>query len=91
MSNLQQLVKNKFAAAKESKDLVSFETTQTEKESSGIKFQLTLAPALAQKTGSSGNKSNPFIDPNPALIVKELDEHLILLNKFAVIPNHMLL
>lgn len=39
MSNLQQLVKNKFAAAKESKDLVSFETTQTEKESSGIKVK----------------------------------------------------
>lgn len=36
MSNLQQLVGEKFKAAKESKALFSFETTEVEKESNGI-------------------------------------------------------
>lgn len=56
------------------------------------KFQITLAPALAKKPQGDDNKekTSPFINPNPDLLVKELDEHLLLLNKFAVIPNHML-
>ncbi|KAG1151248.1 hypothetical protein G6F37_000314 [Rhizopus arrhizus] len=92
MSNLQQLVTEKFKAAKESKAVFSFETTEIEKESNGINFQITLVPALAKKPQGDDNKekTSPFINPNPDLLVKELDEHLLLLNKFAVIPNHML-
>jgi ATP adenylyltransferase len=55
-----------------------------------------LAPALGQKPTSEnkeegGENPNPFLNPNPALVVKELDEHILLLNKFAVIPNHLLI
>ncbi|KAI9261028.1 ATP adenylyltransferase-domain-containing protein [Sporodiniella umbellata] len=97
MSSLSQLVQSKFEAAKESKDLIAFDTTQTVKDSRGVKFHITLAPTLAKKTGASetskeqAKKTNPFVNPNPALVVKELDEHFLLLNKFAVIPNHLLL
>ncbi|GAA5815203.1 hypothetical protein MFLAVUS_008709 [Mucor flavus] len=90
-----QLVENKFSQAKESKDLLYFESTETKKESNGVEFAVTLVPALAQKPSDNKNKDtekpNPFLNPNPALVVKELDEHLIILNKFAVIPNHLLI
>lgn len=35
-------------------------------------------------------KVNPFLPPNPALHVKDLDEHRVLLNKFCVTPHHIL-
>lgn len=98
MSGFFQSVEKKFNEAKESKDLFSFETTVAKKVSNDVEFQLTLAPALGQKPTSSSEdkeekkeKPNPFLNPNPALVIKELDEHILLLNKFAVIPNHLLL
>lgn len=62
-----------------------------------IQFILTLAPALGQKsaekkeTKDGEEKPNPFLNPNPALVVKELDNHIMLLNKFAASPNHLLI
>jgi ATP adenylyltransferase len=54
-----------------------------------------LAPALNNKPTAEKKegeeKPNPFLNPNPALVVKELDQHLVLLNKFSVIPEHILL
>lgn len=56
-----------------------------------------MAPALGEKdnvkqdTKEGEEKPNPFLNPNPALIVKELDNHIMLLNKFAVSPNHLLI
>ncbi|KAG2199171.1 hypothetical protein INT46_000015 [Mucor plumbeus] len=88
MSAFAREVQKKFDSAKESKDLISYETTE---------FILTLAPALGQKanvkkeTKDSEEKSSPFLNPNPALVVKELDNHIMLLNKFAVCPNHLLI
>lgn len=116
MSAFAREVQTKFDSAKESKDLISYETTEVEKESGGMKvsdciiwrfsnnskrdayimqFVLILAPGLGQKTKEDkkegGEKPNPFLKPNPALVVKELDEHIMLLNKFAVSPNHLLI
>ncbi|KAI9486711.1 MAG: ATP adenylyltransferase-domain-containing protein [Benjaminiella poitrasii] len=98
MSSFLQEVETKFNTAKENKDLFSFESTQTEKESNGMKFKITLVPGLAKKTSDKDKedkeddkKSNPFENPNPALVVKELDEHNIFLNKYAVIPNHLII
>ncbi|CEG73093.1 hypothetical protein RMATCC62417_08538 [Rhizopus microsporus] len=94
MTQFTKLVDEKFTAAKEKKALFSIDAIQAEKESGGIKFEITCAPALAKKPTNedkSQEKVNPFLNPNPDLVVKELDEHLILLNKFAVIPNHLLL
>lgn len=56
-----------------------------------------MAPALGQKDEAKQEKKegeekpNPFLNPNPALVVKELDNHIMLLNKFAVTPNHLLI
>ncbi|KAI7901684.1 ATP adenylyltransferase-domain-containing protein [Cokeromyces recurvatus] len=96
MSSFVQEVKNKFDAAKENEQLFSFDSTTVEKESNGMNFKITLVPALAQKKSNQkveedGKKCNPFENPEPALVVKELDEHRILLNKYAVIPNHLII
>ncbi|OBZ89861.1 5',5'''-P-1,P-4-tetraphosphate phosphorylase 2 [Choanephora cucurbitarum] len=97
MMNLFQEVQTKFNAAKESGDLISFDSTQVVKESGGIKFTITLAPALAKKEENKKEnqqkeeKPNPFLNPNPALVIQETEEHRLLLNKFAVIPNHLLI
>lgn len=61
-------------------------------------FEITYAPALAEKPrlempqSEDGKKVkvNPFLPPNPALHVKDLDEHRVLLNKFCVTPHHIL-
>ncbi|KAI9358807.1 hypothetical protein BD770DRAFT_69358 [Pilaira anomala] len=95
MSTFFQLVEKKFNEAKENKELFYFESTVSNKESNGVDFILTLVPALAKKPKSDkkeedAEKPNPFLNPNPALVIKELDEHFVLLNKFAVIPNHLL-
>ncbi|KAI8638254.1 ATP adenylyltransferase-domain-containing protein [Parasitella parasitica] len=97
MSAFAKLVQEKFDSAKKSEDLISYETTEVEKASGGMNFILTLAPALSQKTAQnkeskdSKEKPNPFLNPNSALVVKELDQHIMLLNKFAVSPNHLLI
>ncbi|KAI8987635.1 ATP adenylyltransferase-domain-containing protein [Mycotypha africana] len=96
MSFLQE-VEAKFNAAKESEDLISFNTTEVEKECDKIKFLITLVPGLSQKKNEEKEKnkdkenSNPFLNPNPKLFVKELDQHNLLLNKFSVVPNHLLI
>ena len=62
-----------------------------------LQFQLTLAPALGQKSkskkeeGKNVEKIDPFLNPNPALVIEQLKDHILLFNKFAVIPNHLLL
>ncbi|CEP19887.1 hypothetical protein [Parasitella parasitica] len=96
MSAFAKLVQEKFDSAKQSQDLISYETTEVEKESGGMNFILTLVPALGQKTAvledkDKKEKPDPFLNPNPALVVKELDAHIMLLNKFAVSPNHLLI
>ncbi|KAI8969806.1 ATP adenylyltransferase-domain-containing protein [Pilobolus umbonatus] len=91
--DLLKTIEEKFESAKKGSQLFSFDSTVVTKESGSVKFELTYVPALGKKSSSSNKKEkmDPFENPDPALVVKELDEHIILLNKYSVIPKHILL
>jgi sulfate adenylyltransferase (ADP) / ATP adenylyltransferase len=62
-------------------------------------FQLRFSPALASKPkaprlhpDASGNHYDPFENPDPALLVVDLPpSHILVLNKFAIVPEHFIL
>ncbi len=67
-----------------------------------IKFQLRYCPALAAKPkekvpdwSKPKSKADPFANPGPELFIsdipKEKPSHLLVLNKFPVIPNHFII
>lgn len=62
-----------------------------------IQFQVRYAPSLAKKPTKTSiaqadtNPANPFLPYNPALHVADLEEHVLLLNKFCVVPHHTLI
>ncbi|KAI8146036.1 ATP adenylyltransferase-domain-containing protein [Fennellomyces sp. T-0311] len=93
---LPSLIQEKYDAALKSKDLFFFETTQVKKNVHGVEFEITYAPSLANKpSGAPAEenkkiKVNPFLPPHPALHVMDFDEHSIVLNKFCVVPHHVI-
>ncbi|KAL0082957.1 ATP adenylyltransferase [Phycomyces blakesleeanus] len=101
MTDFSTLVQQKYDAALASKDLLFFEAETVKKDTRGINFEITCVPSLGQKPKAKDNddskegekkeeKVDPFLSPNPNLLVEEKDQHLILLNKFCVVPNHIL-
>lgn len=78
--------------------LLPVETRLSLMEQAGIRFQLRWVPALQKKRAvtrladAGEREQNPFLQPDPRLTVGRLDDHyLVLLNKFRVITNHLLL
>ncbi|TKY85407.1 hypothetical protein EX895_005569 [Sporisorium graminicola] len=81
--------------------------TLQESEATGVAWQIRTVPALlkkpkandtpsqpaAEETKSQQNKSDVFAPPYvPNLLVKQLGtDHVVLLNKFCVVPQHFLL
>ncbi|KAI9008460.1 HIT-like domain-containing protein [Phycomyces nitens] len=95
MSTFSALIQQKYDAALASKDLLFFEAETVETNARGTKFEITCVPSLGNKPKSDKDekekeKVNPFLSPNPKLLVDEKDQHLILLNKFCVVPHHIL-
>jgi len=102
--SLPSLVKDRFTAAKASQSLV-FSSTELAilHSKSGLPFQLRYCPSLAKKpTGKeskdskpSGPKPDPFQNPPADLLVTELPvqnpTHILVLNKFPIIPCHFIL
>ncbi|ORZ24644.1 HIT-like domain-containing protein [Absidia repens] len=91
--SLETLVKEVYSSAKENKNLFIFESTSSQKEANGIQFQINYVPTLAKKPTDGNNEKpiNPFLNPDPALVVKEDGNYRILLNKFCVVPHHLLI
>ncbi|RDW71211.1 hypothetical protein BP6252_07774 [Coleophoma cylindrospora] len=98
-ANLPILVKERFNAAKDSGAL-NFYPTQVALLPCGeprIPFQVRFSPALAHKPKADKPKDSkkpfdPFLDPPPDLLVCELPpQHNIVLNKFAIVPEHFIL
>lgn len=61
-----------------------------------VQFQLRFSPALANKPRSNKLSNlkpvDPFQDPPKGLFVTELPpSHILVLNKFPVVPNHFIL
>jgi len=98
------LVKDRFTAAKASQSLVFSSTELVILHSkSGLPFQLRYCPSLAKKptgkqskeTKPSGPKPDPFENPPADLLVTEVPvqnpTHILVLNKFPIIPCHFIL
>ncbi|RKP06265.1 HIT-like domain-containing protein [Thamnocephalis sphaerospora] len=76
-----------------------FTPTKTETlYQAGAAFEVRLAPSLAKKPVAGEAEvaqrskpwKNPFLPYDERLLVKTLREHVILLNKFCVVPGHIL-
>ncbi|KAF2966648.1 hypothetical protein GQX73_g6898 [Xylaria multiplex] len=92
------LVKDAFVKAQASGDLFYFPTQVTVLTVGSFAFQLRYSPSLAQKpkppkpAESNARPFNPFENPSPALLVAQLPpSHRLILNKFAVVPEHFIL
>jgi ATP adenylyltransferase len=61
----------------------------------GISFQVRLAEALGKKPKSQlkidGPKPNPFLPPDPKLLITSLDHHHLLFNKYCISRDHLLI
>ncbi|KAI1310874.1 HIT-like domain-containing protein [Xylaria venustula] len=97
-SNLPTLVKDAFAKAQASGDLIYYPTQVAILAVGSLAFQLRYSPALAQKpkppkpVEPHARPFNPFENPSPALLVAQLPpSHRLVLNKFAVVPEHFIL
>ncbi|OAA64375.1 bis(5-nucleosyl)-tetraphosphatase [Niveomyces insectorum RCEF 264] len=101
-ANLPDLVRAAFARARAAGDLTFFPTQVALLRVHGVPFQLRFAPALAHKPkaprpsgggGRPADTTNPFANPPPGLVVLPQlgPSHRLLLNKFAVCPDHAIL
>ncbi|PYH35500.1 putative bis(5'-nucleosyl)-tetraphosphatase [Aspergillus neoniger CBS 115656] len=101
--SLSSLVSRRFVAARDAGHLIFSSTHLATVHTSSIPYQVRYCPALAKKpTGApkpdkapSGPKPDPFQDPSPDLLLaqipRENPSHVLVLNKFPVIPNHFIL
>lgn len=101
--SLSTLVAKRFTAAEESGHLLFSQTHLTTIHTAGIPYQLRYCPALANKPSGAPNsdksttkpKFDPFQDPSPELLIAQIPRenptHVLVLNKFPVIPNHFIL
>ncbi|ORY02322.1 ATP adenylyltransferase [Basidiobolus meristosporus CBS 931.73] len=80
-------------------ELVFIETEIESFVEDGVEYQLRLVPQLDKKpeqTAEAVNAEkaatsvNPFLPYNPDLFVTEFEDHVVLLNKFCVVPGHLL-
>ncbi|KZF24984.1 5',5'''-P-1,P-4-tetraphosphate phosphorylase 2 [Xylona heveae TC161] len=101
---LPSIVRNRFNAAKAAGSLIFSPTELTVIHTAGVPFQLRYCPALAKKptpkdgqreTNRPSKKPDPFDNPPQDLLVAdtppELPNHILVLNKFPIIPQHFIL
>ncbi|PNY22822.1 Uncharacterized protein TCAP_07057 [Tolypocladium capitatum] len=99
--NLPELVTTAFAKARLDGELHYFPTQVTTLRVGSIPFQLRFSPALANKprgpppdarSPRPHQPADPFADPPPGLFIADLGPaHYLVLNKFAVVPEHFIL
>lgn len=98
-SNLPELVKAAFARAKSNGDLTYYATQVTLLSPTSSPFQLRFSPALANKPTAPRPKNpsqkpfDPFEAPEqgPLFVAEVPPEHNLVLNKFAIVPEHFIL
>ncbi|KAI0455333.1 HIT-like domain-containing protein [Xylaria acuta] len=96
--NLPALVKEAFVKAQANGDLIYYPTQVAILTVGSLAFQLRYSPSLAQKpklpkpVEPNARPFNPFENPSPALLVAQLPpSHRLVLNKFAIVPEHFIL
>jgi len=91
---LKQRLQETVASALACGALQPIDTEMIRLHDAGIDFQIRWVSSLQRKAsaGAGNARYNPFLQPEPELIVGALGvHHLALLNKFNVIDNHMLI
>ncbi|CEP21765.1 APA2 [Cyberlindnera jadinii] len=99
--NFTELVANTYNEAADKGDVVFTESTTKFIDDDDFQFAITFAPSLAKKPTQEKapeqearpENFNPFLNPDPKLTVVAgyADDYNILLNKFPITPNHLLL
>lgn len=98
--NVNELVAQKYASAKEGGHIhfLDTESTTLKDKDSKMDMLVSYAPSLQKKperAEAQESKTDPFAKPEPELTVLEDlngdNQFKLLLNKFPVIPNHLLL
>ncbi|KAJ1678227.1 hypothetical protein EV182_004513 [Spiromyces aspiralis] len=98
-TDLDSRVSAVYENAKKSGDLIYYESERHYVESCGIRFEVRLVPGLIRKPDSRPEDTekkpgfvNPFKPYNPHLHVEDISPtHVLLLNKFCVVPHHSLI
>ncbi|KAG6831825.1 hypothetical protein H0H87_003744 [Tephrocybe sp. NHM501043] len=105
-SKIISSVSEKFSNARDSGDLYFFPSTIWKHEELGVEFEIRLCPALQKKLDGDptveasrveGTRLDVFAPPyNPNLHLGDLQDdggtkYAVLLNKFALLPDHFLL
>ncbi|KAK3368570.1 histidine triad-like protein [Podospora didyma] len=106
LANLPELVRTTFSKARASGDVNFYPTKVAVFDVNSVPFQLRFAPSLANKPknpphSSSSEQSlpkkapfDPFDNPPAPLLIttpSALDSHFLVLNKFAIVPEHFIL
>jgi ATP adenylyltransferase len=65
-------------------------------ERNGIPFQLRIIPSIAKKPvvadqKTAAQKFNPFLPPDPHLLIQQTSDYNLVLNKYSVVPDHFLM
>ncbi|SCU96380.1 LADA_0H00606g1_1 [Lachancea dasiensis] len=97
---LRETIASTYAKSIESGDVHFFQSDskKVKDPTTGSQYLITHAPSLLRKPergDEEAEKRNPFAEPEPQLTVSEdlygLGEYKLLLNKFPVVPKHLLL
>lgn len=96
-TNFENKVTETYERAFRRGELYFVESTIANITENDIEFEIRFAPSLAKKPTAEQteesplkNKVDPFAPYNQELFVQEFENHVILLNKFCVVPNHIL-
>ncbi|CAG8487541.1 10639_t:CDS:2 [Racocetra fulgida] len=99
-THFEERVAEKYNRALQRGELSFIESKVTHIKDKGIEFEIRLAPSLAKKpTGNLRTKdelqqkpkADPFLPYNQDLFVQEHGKYNILLNKFCVVPHHLII
>ncbi|MCB1077188.1 MAG: phosphorylase [Verrucomicrobiae bacterium] len=94
---LRESIRKRSASALASGALVPIDSEETLIEDHGATFPVRVATHWKRKSAAStanpnSPHANPFLPPDPALVVGGVSRtHLAVLNKFAVLPGHLLI
>ncbi|KAJ2229905.1 bifunctional AP-4-A phosphorylase/ADP sulfurylase [Coemansia sp. RSA 1722] len=98
-TQLDSLVSARYAQAVAEGALLFTESTVSLRPEQGVEFEVRYVPALAKKPSSKPKEKqmsngfvNPFLPYDPRLHVKCLgNSHQLLMNKYCVVPHHLLI
>ncbi|PVV03570.1 hypothetical protein BB560_001936 [Smittium megazygosporum] len=97
--SLLTTIKSCYTKARGSGNLIFFDSALTNVVDQGVKFEVRVASVLAKMADTSPEDKkndkafvNPFLKPEKELIISDINSgYLLLLNKFCIIPYHLLL